>query len=197
MGRSMRWSTMFVVLLALAMGIGAGPAMAHSNKSIVRLAVTPDSGMIVVQAFLVYTNDHQPVRDEFVLAEVSGSGGTRGFQLRPDDRAPGYFASRVHLNPGRWTLRVSAKAATVGFATGGLTVDESGQPTEATFSSSFNPSTVSKQVGAPSSSPGPGILVVVGGIFLLALIALGAKVRASGRRAREPVAGGQSQELIS
>ena len=196
MGRSMRWSTMFVVLLGLAMGIGAGPASAHSNKSIVRLAVTADRGMVVVQAFLVYTNDHQPVRDEFVLAEVSGNGGTRGFQLRPDNRAPGYFAARVHLNPGRWTLRVSAKAATVGFATGELTVGESGQPTDVTFSSSFDPTAVSKQVGAPSSANGPGILLVVGGLFLLALIALGAKVRASGRGAREPVAGVQTQELL-
>lgn len=128
MGRSMRWSTMFVVLLGLAMGIGAGPASAHSNKSIVRLAVTADRGMVLVQAFLVYTNDHQPVRDKFVLAGVTANGVTRGFQLRPDDRAPGYFASRVHLNPGRWALRVSAKAATIGFATGGLTVGESGHP---------------------------------------------------------------------
>jgi hypothetical protein len=146
----------------------------------------------LVQAFLIYTNDHQPVRDEFVLAEVSGDGGTRGFQLRPDNRAPGYFASRVHLNPGRWTLRVSAKAATVGFATGALTVGESGQPTNVTFSSSFDPTAVSKQTGAPSSSNGPRVLLVVGGIFLLALISLAAKIRVSGRRARELVPGAQS-----
>jgi hypothetical protein len=172
MGRWMRWSTMFVVLLGFAMGMGAGPASAHSNKSIVRLAITPDRGMIVVQAFLVYTNDHQPVRDEFVLAEVSGDGGTRGFQLRPDNRAPGYFASRVHLNPGRWMLRVSAKAATVGFATGELTVGESGQPTNVSFSSSFDPTAVSKQTGEPSSSYDPRVLLVLVGILLLALISL-------------------------
>ena len=197
MGRSVRWSTMFVVLLGLAMGIGVGPASAHSNKSIVRLAVTPDRGMIVVQAFLVYSNDHQPVRDEFVLAEVSGNGGTRGFQLRPDDRAPGYFASRVHLNPGRWTLQVSAKAATVGSATGELTVEASGQPTGVAFSSSFDPTAMSKQIGAPSSSDGTRILLVVGGIFLVALVALVAKVRAAGRGAALPVLDVPEQDLRS
>lgn len=197
MGRSMRWSTMFVVLLGLAMGIGVGPAAAHSNKSIVRLAITPDRGMVLVQAYLVYTNDHQPVTDEFVLAEVSGDGGTRGFQLRPDNRAPGYFASRVHLNPGRWTLRVSAKAATVGSASGELTVKASGQPTDVSFSASFDSTAVSRHAAAPSSSGGPRMLLVVGGIFVLALIALAAKVRVSGRRAREHVAGRQSQELLS
>jgi hypothetical protein len=196
MGRSMRWSPIFIVLLGLAMGLGVGQASAHSNKSIVRLALTADGGMVLVQAYLVYTNDHQPVTDEFVLAEVSGDGGTRGFQLRPDNRAPGYFASRVHLKAGRWTLRVSAKAATVGFATGELTVDESGQPTNVTFSSSFDPTAVSKQTAASSSSYDPRVLLVVGGIFLLALISLAAKVRVSGRRTREHVAGPQSQESL-
>jgi hypothetical protein len=103
MGRSMRWSTMIVVLLGLAMGIGVGPASAHSNKSIVRLAVTADRGMVLVQAYLVYTNDHQPVRDEFVLAEVSGGGSTRGFQQQ-DVTVRGTLSWRPTPAPKGWII---------------------------------------------------------------------------------------------
>jgi hypothetical protein len=175
----------FVVLACAGLGVGAGPASAHSSTSIVRLAVTADRGMTVVSASLVYANDHQPVRDEFVLAEVTGNGGTRSFQLRPDERVPGHFASPAHLAAGRWTLRVSANAATVGFATGEFTVGDAGQLTGIALSSSFDPDAVSKRSGARSSTASRTGLLVIGAVFLVALMALVAKVRATGAAARE------------
>lgn len=186
MRRSTSWAAVFVAFLGVSIGMGAGPASAHSNKSIVRLAVTADRGTVVVRAYLVYTNDHQPVADEFVLAEASANGGTRSFQLRPDVRLPGYFASPAHLTPGRWILHVSAKSATVGSATGAFSVGEAGQLSAVTLSASFDPSGVSKRMGTRSSTGGHGTLLVVGSVFLVLLIVLVARVRATSRRAGRP-----------
>lgn len=196
MGRLARWTTVFGLLLGMAISVGADPASAHSNKSIVRLAVSADGDTTVVTAFLVYTNDHQPVRDELVLADAFGNGGSRSFQLRPDDRVPGYFASRVHLTAGRWTLRVATAAATVGSATGEFTVGSSGELTDIAFSSSFNPNTVPRGTGSRSESTARGPLLVVGAVFLVLLVALGVKIRATGRGAEEPRPGAQESALF-
>jgi hypothetical protein len=87
------------LLVAAALLLGAPTAEAHSNQSVVRLAVTTDHGGRTVHAYLVYRNDHQPVTSEFVLAEVTGDTGSRSFQLQPVDRRPGYFASPFTWHP--------------------------------------------------------------------------------------------------
>jgi hypothetical protein len=115
-------SAVAALAAALVLGVGAAtmatPASAHNNKSVVRLAVTAANAGTTVHAFLVYSGDRQPVADEYVLAEASSGGRSRGFQLLPSRKVPGEFASTVHLPDGHWELVVEPKAATVGHATG-------------------------------------------------------------------------------
>ena len=92
----------------------------------------------------------------------------------------------MHLSPGQWTLRVSANAATVGSATGGFTVGDTGRLTGIGFSSSFDPSAVSERTSAGSGRTPDGALLVVGGPFLVLLIALSVKLRAARRAGSSP-----------
>ena len=150
MGRSARAASLAFLLGATGLLLGVTAAEAHSNQSVVRLAVSTDRGVTTIRAFLVYRNDQQPVIDEFVLGEVTGDTGSRSFQLQPVQRRPGYFASPVHLAPGHWTLTVTAKAATVGSASGTLTIDPAGHLSQTALSGSFDPAAL-PVAGHPAS----------------------------------------------
>ncbi len=195
MRRSTRWAMVVVVLLCAGIGVGAEPASAHSSRSVVRLAVSGHNGTTTVRAYLVYQNDRQPVTDEIVLAVLSGTGSVaRSFQLRPDSRGPGYFASPVHLAAGHWKLRVSAVAATTGFATGELTVGVAGQLRQVRLRSSFDADVASRRADARSSPVRHGVLWGAGAFFLLLLAALAVKMQATGLAADGPARRSSAEE---
>jgi hypothetical protein len=163
--------------------LGCGAASAHSNRSLVRLAVTPERDALALQALVVFRGDREPVVDEFVLAEITGSWGSRSLQLQPDRRTPGYFRGRVHLPSGRWNLRVSTKAATVGSAGGELTVGPDGRLEAANLSAAFDPASV---LARPAADAGGhlgrtvGLTLACGFGLLLAVVA--ARTRAASRQ---------------
>ena len=179
MGRSARAASLAFLLGAAGLLLGVTAAEAHSNQSVVRLAVSTDRGVTTIRAFLVYRNDQQPVIDEFVLGEVTGDTGSRSFQLQPVQRRPGYFASPVHLAPGHWTLTVTAKAATVGSASGTLTIDPAGHLSQTVLSGSFDPAALPVAGGAASRFDGRVGAVAGGVLFLLLLLIVAVKSRSS------------------
>jgi hypothetical protein len=138
------------------------PAQAHTNRSVVRLALTAGDNATTVHAFLVYVDDHEPVADEFVLADVSGPWGHRSLQLDPDRYEPGHFAARLQLPAGAWTLLVEAKAATVGSATGQFTVTATGHLSDVALSRSFDPDSLGHR------APGQAQVAALGGPALVA-----------------------------
>ena len=179
--------TLATLLLSVA-AMSVTPAQAHTNRSVVRLAVTSDGGATTVHAFLVYADDHEPVADEFVLADVSGPWGHRSLQLDPDRYEPGHFAARLQLPPGAWTLRVEAKAATVGSATGQFTVATGGQLGEVAFSRSFDPDSLGRRApGQARVAALGGPALVVAGVVVVALMTVMTVLMRAGRRRRSSV----------
>jgi hypothetical protein len=160
------------------------PAQAHTNRSVVRLAVTAGDNATTVHAFLVYADDHEPVADEFVLADVSGPWGHRSLQLDPDRYEPGHFAARLQLPAGAWTLLVAAKAATVGSATGRFTVTADGQLSEVALSRTFDPDSLGHRVPgqAQVAALGGPALVVAGLVVVALMTVMTVMMRAGGRR---------------
>ena len=174
------------LLLLLVVLVSATPwhsvsAVAHTNRSIVRLAVTSQTDVTVVHAFLVYADDREPITDEFVLADISGPWGRRTVQLEPDRSTAGHFAARLRLPPGNWTLRVDAKAATVGSATGVFTTAGDGQLRGMSFSAGFEPASLPPRATTPSraaSLAGPALACALALVLALMLF-VAARLRRS------------------